>query len=933
MLRSANGTELDFHRVLLQVEPDDVWLEQACQELGYDIEYIAQFLQDGEYPQELLDKIVNITGCNDLGKIRVMLDKQKDGVCLDDFNGCLLLAYKTLVWMGDEDPGGTIFSQRMLSQNAELVVDNMVRELMLSSCEPPLGLDPEHLLQRHRQLLLDDWSQSDSPLCQSFDEHLRLVSKFSSAPAEVGGLQQESTWAKLYKQDVCQQVVTTHYEIVRGLALALALVDYHHKATGDDRLDDDEYERIRKKLDREVLPLLSSYHMLMWSARRPLVGSTNVVKSSQPAEWQQLNTHRTLLSLCVEADGAHDAARELVGKAFWELHAFRALRREAAEDEALKAQWKVLLMLCDHPTTSISGEEHRVAFVRGCSCLYLSRWKEATTQFASVLRGSRALIAGGAQHRYLITLQEELANKYEAPRGHLPRGELRQKMRTLLTDTQWGPVINNMLDYFVLLHHYRGSEGLIHSLLKLLRDRAGLCGQRDWQENASAERDLKGGVESFCTLMHLAMDSLHDLRARLDSIERQYQKQGNPNAECLFAVDCFRYLIVAAEHYLRVSWLTMYTDCGLLDEAYDLIAESIALCSDDDISKVRSEDISKVRREEVRKEGFDEYTEVEQWLDGYFSMDVETYNRNHKPKGEMQENLRLRSRSQAYKCLEQFVSAKKLQAQPDKLCSYPWINCSHTVDTLLRERCESKERLIEAYHVRYAFNVARSDYRTAGDVMMTYWFNNVTVNLQGGAGIGGIPEVELRVKLDVLQEQANAILAAINCYSLIDERFAFWIPPSIEDETSAKKRQTSELDGSAIQAPEVITLPMMQQHYALLRARIRLAEMESLSRSKDAAQQMHRMVLYDEVRQQGMAEDTVAEMLKVGLLDDAISLAAAFCPSSSSSSPIRVLSTGVRTAAEEEEAPFSLATEDLCRELTKQCLRSPNSQKVLYMVT
>ena len=52
-------------------------LSKACQELGYDIEYIAQFLQEGEYPQELLDKIVNITGCNDLGKIRSMLDKQK----------------------------------------------------------------------------------------------------------------------------------------------------------------------------------------------------------------------------------------------------------------------------------------------------------------------------------------------------------------------------------------------------------------------------------------------------------------------------------------------------------------------------------------------------------------------------------------------------------------------------------------------------------------------------------------------------------------------------------------------------------------------------------------------------------------------------------------------------------------------------------------
>jgi len=59
-------------------EPD-VWaaLEQACQELGYDIEYIAQFLEEGEYPEELLDKIVSITACNDVGRIRSMLDQQK----------------------------------------------------------------------------------------------------------------------------------------------------------------------------------------------------------------------------------------------------------------------------------------------------------------------------------------------------------------------------------------------------------------------------------------------------------------------------------------------------------------------------------------------------------------------------------------------------------------------------------------------------------------------------------------------------------------------------------------------------------------------------------------------------------------------------------------------------------------------------------------
>jgi len=74
----AGGTRaVCWHGGHLMCGPEpDVWaaLEQACQELGYDIDYIAQFLQEREYPQELLDKIVNITGCNDLGKICSMLE-------------------------------------------------------------------------------------------------------------------------------------------------------------------------------------------------------------------------------------------------------------------------------------------------------------------------------------------------------------------------------------------------------------------------------------------------------------------------------------------------------------------------------------------------------------------------------------------------------------------------------------------------------------------------------------------------------------------------------------------------------------------------------------------------------------------------------------------------------------------------------------------
>jgi len=927
VLRLATGSEHDFHRLMLHAETDD----------------------------------------------------HHDSLHLDGPDSCLLLAYKTLVWMESDDPGGAVFSQRMMSQDAELVVDNMLRELMVSSCEPSVDLDPEKLLQDHPQMLLDsNWTQSDSSLCRSFDQHL-VALETSTAP-ERRATGQESTWMKLYKQQVCEQLVKTHYEVVRGLSLALALVDYHHKATGDDELDDVSYERVRSKLRDILLPLLSSYHVLRWSAGRMLPAGAQLVQGGLLSQLSR-NVNKTLLSLCVEDTDPADlqTVAEFVknpvrficnplgqgsGEEGLIWKTFKVLRRENVEDDVSAAQWNDLLGLCQHPTTTRAGScdsgdmmsdsassswwYHTVLvpFVRGYSCIHMSRWKEATQHFSTVLRGSRRLIAGGdvaavrvlVSEHPLLMLQEELA--YQAHdstpssqfNDYLTRREqLRNSMRTLTMASRWGPSINNLLEYFLLLHDYLGSKGLIQSIrelilarIQLMRPaRAGLPGQHSGIDG-NAHGGIEGAIESFCALMHLATESLRDLEARLDGIEQHYHLERYPDAECVFAIDCLRYLIAASQHYLRVSWLSMYTDCGMFDEAYDLVAEPIALCNDDDISKMR----------EVLQEGGDEYRDVERWLDNYSAMDVDTYNSQPKAGGlewavsqkSIQDKLHLRSRKEAYRCLEGFVSAPGLQSQPDKLCSYPWVNCSHTVDTLLRERCEhlqettsNNQNLQDSYNVRYAFNIARSDYRTAGDTMMTYCFNLVTANMHAPAGV---PESgERLVDLNVLQQQAYFSLAAINCYSLIDERFAFWILPQ-PAALAPKKRQASTRDGidmaaetvtgDSTRAPDVITLPVMLQHYALLRARIRLAEWYSLASGEAQMPGMmqvhertarHRMVSFSTSQQQAMAEDTVQEMLKVGLLDDAISLAAAFCTSTSSSSPI--------------SAPGSLAIEDFCRAVTE----------------
>jgi hypothetical protein len=53
-------------------------LEQACVDLGYTEDDIADMLRPGgDYTEELLNRIMEITGCTDEKKIRAVLDKQK----------------------------------------------------------------------------------------------------------------------------------------------------------------------------------------------------------------------------------------------------------------------------------------------------------------------------------------------------------------------------------------------------------------------------------------------------------------------------------------------------------------------------------------------------------------------------------------------------------------------------------------------------------------------------------------------------------------------------------------------------------------------------------------------------------------------------------------------------------------------------------------
>jgi hypothetical protein len=96
-------------------------------------------------------------------------------------------------------------------------------------------------------------------------------------------------------------------------------------------------------------------------------------------------------------------------------------------------------------------------------------------------------------------------------------------------------------------------------------------------------------------------------------------------------------------------------------------------------------------------------------------------------------------------------------------------------------------------YCRYAFNISRSDYNTAGETMGTLCFN-----------LGSrVDDNSSRVVVPTLRKQADACLSAINAYSLIDEQFAFFKLPNAGSHVHQRaKRQIDPSEESSEGRPK-----------------------------------------------------------------------------------------------------------------------------------
>ena len=264
--------------------------------------------------------------------------------------------------------------------------------------------------------------------------------------------------------------------------------------------------------------------------------------------------------------------------------------------------------------------------------------------------------------------------------------------------------------------------------------------------------DSSNSISDYiCRLIGYSMEHVK----RIEDILLEYLQHPDLSRENYVVLVAFLYLLQCTFDRRRLMLLDIFLANGKMDEAYRLISDRLLDCQDRDISRLEEID-SNLQHDEISD------------LSTWFKMQAIDLNLHEVILTRAED----RRQQTGYRCLHTFITGPNselfmVRKRMDKLCSYPWVGCGNTVDTLLRQQ-GSQADVDALYFARYSYNIARSDYRAAGETMLIYLYNYIEAN----ARHGNFTTVEN------LKKQQNTCLAAINAYNLIDEKFAYWIPPS-----------------------------------------------------------------------------------------------------------------------------------------------------------
>uniref|UniRef100_A0A7S0W812 Nucleoporin Nup120/160 beta-propeller domain-containing protein n=1 Tax=Hemiselmis tepida TaxID=464990 RepID=A0A7S0W812_9CRYP len=547
----------------------------------------------------------------------------------------LRIALQILEWAEVADPGGAIMTQRLMTEGAGLVLEDTLRAAMVENPAPQsVWCDPEAILGRFPEVLsLGAPSGGEGALCLSLQRHLGQLEAFAASQGQ-GQREHGIGWMEEAVEHACAQVVATHFEVVRSLALLLELLDYHCRSSGSA-----DTSSLRNVLHGRVLPLLSSYHALRWASTKRGGGEGD----------------RTLLSLSVEPVGA---PLDLFGWGSREdsspLLACVALPVKGRIEGRMLSSlyhsqhggglgagtqgWEDLMALCEISYAGTGCKEDWVCegallLVKGLCLVQARRLGEAEQCFGKVSREAR-----GCVREIEVLLRNVLGLRQDgrmlALQGRFAELVLSQRVREVIAEL------------FVL--HDRQ-----HGLYEVIRDAAGkLCGPHDPQ----IKYDQAACVT--CAL-RLGIASLSEIGARISALSAVCGD--SPDELC--ALEAAAALAETSQDRLRLALAQQLVGIGHFDEAYNLCAPRFQFCNDLDIERLERLD-SELPADDLQDVSMRLMPGAEDAV----------------------ASLRDRRRQQnAYRCLRTFVSSPQFRKQLHRLCSYPWVGCGNTVDTLLRQ--------------------------------------------------------------------------------------------------------------------------------------------------------------------------------------------------------------------------------------------------------
>jgi hypothetical protein len=458
-----------------------------------------------------------------------------------------------------------------------------------------------------------------------------------------------------------------YLEVLRGVGLFLSML-IHFDASGSASVA----ECIGAELDT-CSKLLKVFHVLRWSCTRgdpsallgfwTAEGSLLSVAISFP---KNLGTSMEDLNL-----GPGKASRKIVHNLvfmlFGQLCSGQAGSNQGHTNDLWKepSLWKELLdlihIICVHENDKTDKlNPSVVALMQGICCIHLSSFELAEKHLNTLLDGSRNSVRD----------LQEFADEYLFPEVERTERNLRDEFFSNVE--QNNTELSNLVDLFFTLHHDKFG---IFTRISAFVDRSG-------SQNEPTKNRLR--------LIELV--SLQKLAALITRLRKPSEYRIASDALSMLTDLAYNDALLRVANYYCMSASLSDMDTPF-DLSYSLIADRIKDCCDHDVENLRE-------KYEADSELDMPFVErIWAWcsaLQGSGSGDGDETERVHA-------FLSKRRKQNAYLLLCTFVEKLHSRRLLHRVCAYPWVGCSQTVDSYLKKLCDvpGQDQIEAAYRARF----------------------------------------------------------------------------------------------------------------------------------------------------------------------------------------------------------------------------------------